>query len=328
MTSKWSKKLPTLGNMMIPAPSGWEEFESIVKSALELRWRTSDLTMHGRQGQKQNGVDIYGSDDLARLVGIQCKLTTNSINESLINTEVSNAEGFQPAISTLFIATTSPSDVKLQQYVRTLSMDRALKGKFSIGILFWTDIVQDLTKDINAVMRHYPQMFPVSGHSQPAPLDLRQRDIDNLRCLLEYIDVESIPYAIDMAPKSVDADFLCESDTFNSIRANPSFYMHDETLSLKLHSWLDKWYEIICAGRFIYDYQGNTNRLIFPMPMDRCRNQEENDLYEHLVVLYREFRAIFQDFTNFIHQNYPEINFKETSAKARQWSAQFRVNEI
>jgi hypothetical protein len=64
------------------------------------------------------------------------------------------------------------------------------------------------------------------------------------------------------------------------------------------------------------------------MPMDFFRNQEENELFEHLVVLYREFRTIFQDFTNFIHQNYPEVNFKETSVKARQWNAQFRVNEI
>ncbi|PMR74059.1 hypothetical protein C1H69_15430 [Billgrantia endophytica] len=314
--------------MMIPAPNGWEEFESIVKSALELRWRTSDLTMHGRQGQKQNGVDLYGRDDLARLVGIQCKLTTNSINESLINEEIFNAENFQPAISTLYIATTSPSDVKLQQYVRILSMARAQEGKFSVGILFWMDIIQDLTKDVNAVRRHYPQMFPASEHTQPVVLDLRQRDIESLRGLLEYIDVESIPYAIDMAPKSVDSDFLCESDTFNSIRANPSFYIHDEVLSLKLHSWLDKWYEIICTGRFIYDYHGNTNLLIFPMPMDCFRNQEENNLYKQLVVLYQEFLTIFYDFTSFINQKYPEINFKETSAKARQWNAQFRAREI
>lgn len=316
--------MPTFGNMMIPAPNGWDEFERIVKSALELRWRTSDLTLHGRQGQKQNGVDIYGTDDLARLVGIQCKLTTNSISESLINEEISNAESFQPAISTLYIATTSPSDVNLQKYVRTLSIARVQEGKFSVGILFWTDIIHDLTKDVNAVKRHYPQIFPESQYTQPTILNLRQRDIENIKGLLVYIDVERIPYAIEMAPKSLDANFLCESDTFNPIRANPSFYIHDEVLSIKLNSWLDKWYEIICKGRYVYEYQSSTNQLIFPMPMDLCRSKEESDLYYHLEVLYQEFCSLFYDFTNFINQNYPEINFKETSHKARQWNAQFR----
>ncbi|HHC6517428.1 TPA: hypothetical protein ACN35K_004651 [Vibrio parahaemolyticus] len=316
--------MPTLGNMMIPPPNGWEEFESIVKSALGLRWRTSDLTMHGRQGQKQDGVDIYGTDDLARLVGIQCKLTVNSINEAIIDKEISNAENFQPSISTLYIATTSPSDVALQKYVRNLSIARVGAGKFSVGILFWMDIVQDLTKDINTVKCHYPQLFSIQESSQPSIVDLRQRDIDNLRGLCEYIDIESIPYAIDMAPKLVDADFLCASDTFESIRANPSFYIHDERLSLKLNSWLDKWYEIICVGRFIYEYQVNTNRLIFPMPMDMCRNQEESNIYDHLVGLYGEYHILFNDLTQFIHTSYPEINLKETSAKARAWKAQFR----
>lgn len=317
--------MPTLGNMMIPPPHGWEEFEHIVKSSLELRWLTSSLTMHGRQGQKQDGVDIYGSDDLGRLVGVQCKLTVNSINESIIDKEISNAECFKPSISALYIATTSSSDVRLQQYVRALSTSRAASGKFSVGILFWKDVVQDLTRDINAVQQHYPQLFLTQNSNQSSNVNLRQRDIDNLRSLLEYIDIESIPYDIEMAPKSVTMDFLCESDTFLPILANPTFYIHDEQLSIKLHSWLDKWYEIICAGRFTYELQLNTNRLIFPMPMDACRTLEESNLYDHLVNLYREYHIVFNDFAQLIHQKYPEVNLKETSAKARKWKAQFQV---
>ncbi|WP_348815493.1 hypothetical protein NFG57_04620 [Halomonas sp. H10-59] len=318
--------MPTLESMNFPEPSGWEEFESIVKSSLELRWRTSDLTMHGRQGQKQDGIDIYGTDDLARLVGIQCKLTTNSINESIINEEIHKAEGFQPTIFALYIATTSPTDVKLQQYVRMLSVTRAQEGKFSVGILFWMDIIKDLKRDVNTLKYYYPQFFPETEQTQPVSLDLRARDIETLKGLLEYIDVERINYAIEMAPKYVDADFLCESDTFNAIRENPCFYIHDEVLRLKLNSWLDKWYEIICAGRFTYNYHGNSNRLIFPMPMDRFRSQDESNLYDKLLVLYQEFRTIFCNFTEFIIQKYPEINLKETSIRARQWNAQFRID--
>lgn len=315
-------KLPTLENMMIPPPKGWEEFEGIVKSALELRWRTSTLTMHGRQGQKQNGVDIYGHDDLGRLVGIQCKLTTYSINQNIIDTEISQAENFCSPISTLYIATTSHSDVHLQQYVRNLSMARVKENKFSVGIFFWIDVIQDLTKDINAVQRHYPQLFLSPENPSTAALNLRQRDIENLEGLLRYIDVESIPFSIEMAPRSVNADFICASDTFNAIRANPSFYVHDENLRLLLNSWLDKWYEIICTGRFKYNHQYNTNQAVFPMPMDLCRNKEESDIYDQLVILYEEYSSLLYAFTSFIHQNYPEIDIRETSAKARRWHAQ------
>jgi hypothetical protein len=314
--------------MMIPPPNDWKEFENIVKSALELRWRTSDLTIHGRQGQKQNGVDIYGSNDLGCLVGIQCKLTVNSISKSIINEETSNAEHFQPSISTLYIATTSPSDVALQQHVRNLSATRAASGQFPVGILFWMDIVQDLTKDTNAVQRHYPQLFKIQNSNQYDSIDLRRRDIENLRDLLGYIDIEVIPCYIEMAPKSVHIDFLCGSDTFEPIRTNPSFNIYDEQLSIILHSWLDKWHEIIAVSRLTYEFQENTNRLIFPMPMDAFRTHDESIIYDHLVNLYHEYHTLLKNFTQFIHQEYPEVNLKETSAKARKWQAQFQVGEI
>jgi hypothetical protein len=310
--------------MNIPHPNGWEEFEDIVKSALEQKWQTSDLTMHGRQGQKQNGIDIYGSDDHGRLVGIQCKLTVNSIDESIINAEICNAENFEPKILSLYIATTSPTDVKLQHYVRLISFHRLKQNKFTVGILFWKDIIQDLTKDINAVKRHYPQLFFQHHSSTPSNEDLRQRDIENVKKLLEYIDIESIPHSIQRAPLSLDADFLCGSDIFQPIRQNPSFYIHDKQLSLTLNSWLDKWYEIIDKGLFTYQYNHKIEKLIFPIPMDIFRNQHDSELFADLEILYNEYTSLLYEFTTLLHQKYPEINLKETSLKARQWHSQFK----
>lgn len=324
--NKWGSGVPTLPNMMIPAPRGWEEFESIVKSALEIKWGTSNLTMHGRQGQKQNGVDIYGDDDLGRLVGVQCKLTASSIDEKIIDKEISLAEEFCPSITALYIATTSPSDVKLQHYIRSISSSRAQVSKFSVRILFWSDIIDDLTKDINAFKRHYPQIPLQDTSDNSAGLDYRSRDVENIKGLLNYIDIERIPHLIGMAPSLVHSDFICEPDVFNPIRANPTFYIHDEELKVKLNSWLDKWCEIVRSGLYVYEYQlGGGENLKFPMPGDRCRNIKENALYEKLIVLYQEFNFYLYDFTNFVHISYPEINIRETSFKARQWNAQFSV---
>ena len=68
--------MPTLSNMQDPPPKDWSEFESITLSSLKIKWKSPNLTKHGRQGQAQAGVDIYGEDDLGRFVGVQCKLTT------------------------------------------------------------------------------------------------------------------------------------------------------------------------------------------------------------------------------------------------------------
>ena len=47
----------------MPAPKSWDEFEDISLSAAKLRWNSTDFFRHGRLGQKQDGVDIWGHDD-------------------------------------------------------------------------------------------------------------------------------------------------------------------------------------------------------------------------------------------------------------------------
>lgn len=59
--------MPTIANSRLPKPSGWDEFEDICLSSFKLRWGSPNLARHGRQGQEQNGVDIYGQDNLQRL---------------------------------------------------------------------------------------------------------------------------------------------------------------------------------------------------------------------------------------------------------------------
>ncbi len=75
--------MPTLATIHLPKPKDWNEFEEICLDVAKLRWSTPNWVRHGRQGQKQNGVDIYGYDELERLIGIQCKNTVNNITKSI-----------------------------------------------------------------------------------------------------------------------------------------------------------------------------------------------------------------------------------------------------
>lgn len=142
--------------MDLPKPKNWQEFESIVCDAQGQRWQ-STLQKNGRGGQQQNGVDIYGPDNIGRLVGIQCK-RYEFIDFKLVEDEVKNAKEFKGRLTTLFIATTADYDAILQARVRELSEKRVVEGDFSVGILFWGDIVSSLLLHKSLMQAHYPQI--------------------------------------------------------------------------------------------------------------------------------------------------------------------------
>ena len=78
--------MPTLSNINLPTPKSWDEFEEITLDALRIKWDSPNLQRHGRQGQAQAGVDIFGDDYLSQKAGVQCKkydtaLTIKTIKE-------------------------------------------------------------------------------------------------------------------------------------------------------------------------------------------------------------------------------------------------------
>jgi hypothetical protein len=150
--------MPTLAASNIPTPKSWDEFEDIALSAAKLRWSSANFYRHGRPGQRQDGVDIFGTPDDSRQRGLQGKNTIGGIDEATILKEVAAAESFQPALEELYIVTTAKRDAPLQKAVRKLSAQRKEAGKFTVAILFWDDIVQDLTTDPAVFRKHYPEL--------------------------------------------------------------------------------------------------------------------------------------------------------------------------
>lgn len=306
--------MPTLSSSYIPKPKDWDEFEEITLSALKIKWASPNLTRHGRQGQKQDGIDIFGNDYLGFFVGVQCKNTIHQITEAIIKNEIQNAEGFQPSINTLFIATSADSCVKLQQYVRALSKTRIENGKFPIHIFFWNDLIQDIVTSPTQMGVHYPQI----NINSPPELkdDRRQRDINQISNLLNWVDISRISYDIDRAPNSLHPNFLAVIDTLYMIRHESMFYLYNTVLLNSLDLFLSKWSEIACESQYIYNYI-NDNMLIFPTPGDFFRSDREEALFKKLEELYIEFRQYLNDFVKYIMESYPEIDLNITNKNAR-----------
>lgn len=311
--------MPTAANLELPRPRDWNEFEDICLSISKIRWANPNFYRFGRSGQKQDGVDIYGEGQLGQLIGVQCKNTLiNNLNMDIINYEISNAELYTPPIAEMYIATSAVRDVNAQREVARLSQIRISEGKFGVGLIFWADIEQELSKNMNEVRRFYPQFFQNFLNTQ-SQIDLRSRDISSLINFLNYIDIEPIQYYLELSPKFFPIKFLKNLELLKNVYFSPLFNIYDTELKEVLCNWINKWLEIeIHINRAPYQWLDGPNTLSFIMIMDFCRNPEENAMYENLQVLVSEFINLQNNFCQFIHLRYQEIDLISTSRNARQ----------
>lgn len=310
--------MPSLNGIRLPPPKSWEEFEEMCKSSFSLRWHNPNLSMHGRQGQKQDGVDIYGTDSLHNFVGIQCKNTTSTISKGIIDDECCKAERFLPAIQTLYIATTAPRDIMLQAYVRNLSAERIRQSKFPIDIVFWDDITQDLTKDAGVVRQYYPDLF---GQSKPTADQLiYEKDQSNLINLLDVIDFYLADQHLDGDAKYIHYSLIAQFENIQRIIHSPVFQLFDHDLSTAVYSLVEVWGELaklvmIAPYRFI----PQMNTFSFILPGDAARNNEENDLYYKICDQVNALKIEIHHFCHFINSNYHHINLQQTCQNARKY---------
>lgn len=151
--------------MELPKPSNWQDFETIVRDAQAQRWSSTTLQKNGRAGQKQNGVDIYGPDDVGRPTGIQCKRYKPPLTLKHVTDEITKAEKFSGRLVTLFVATTADHDATLQEQVRLLSDTRVSQSRFAVALLFWDDIVSGLLLNPAVFHAHYPQIVLSDTHA-------------------------------------------------------------------------------------------------------------------------------------------------------------------
>ena len=149
--------MPTPTTSKFPKPKSWDEFEDIVTDIMKNLWQDPYIKRNGRQGQKQNGVDIYGSSKIGArgYHGAQCK-NTDSLKFEEIEREVLEAEHFTPPLISYLIATTASRDTKLEERVRVLSLQRINNGKFEVNLFFWEDLCLELSGNRSLLEKYFP----------------------------------------------------------------------------------------------------------------------------------------------------------------------------
>src|SRR6266404_2409969 len=158
MTNLLSRSFPPLSN--------WQDFERLCFDLYSRVWQTNDAQMHGRVGQPQSGVDIYGNDRVERkYVGVQCKGKDQGYNNPLtaaeLREEVEKAKSFQPALDTFILATTAPNDEAVQQVARHLTEAHQKVGLFEVRVEGWTTIRQRISDYPIIVAKYFADFSPV-----------------------------------------------------------------------------------------------------------------------------------------------------------------------
>lgn len=136
----------------IRKPENWQDFEKLCKKLWGEIWDCPDtIQRHGRVGQNQHGVDVYGIPKGEKsYFGIQCKgkdeYTQSQLTEKEIDREIEKAKSFVPSLKRLIFATTANKDANIEAYIRSKNIESQNNGSFEIYLYSWEDIVDLLTE--------------------------------------------------------------------------------------------------------------------------------------------------------------------------------------
>ncbi|MCB1036365.1 MAG: restriction endonuclease [Acidobacteria bacterium] len=130
-----------------PPPSDWQAFEDLCRDLFAAEWGDPHTRKHGRPGQQQHGVDVYGRHGGA-LHAVQCKkrqvFPEQRLSEEEVRKEVEAAREFDDELRVLIIATTAPPDTKIQKLAREISREHEAEGLFRVEIYGWSELVERL----------------------------------------------------------------------------------------------------------------------------------------------------------------------------------------
>ena len=139
--------MPSPTSIEYPIPQDWQEFERLCRALFSELYRRP-FQRHGRLGQKQEGVDIFGYTADQKLFAVQCKGRAGPIDKTVtqtdLDTAVQDADRFTKVISQFFLLTTAPDDNVVQQHAIAISQERKTLGKFPVHIWGWQTISEHI----------------------------------------------------------------------------------------------------------------------------------------------------------------------------------------
>ncbi|MGC1054579.1 hypothetical protein WKH14_19885 [Pantoea agglomerans] len=188
----------------IAPPANWQDFERLTLDYAKKQWKDDYAQRHGRQGQAQSGVDIYGTHSISHeLIGIQCKkkkhfeVPSKQLTIAEIDVEIDAAKTFSPRLDHFIIATTGPRDADLQGHIR---MQNQSDLPFKVSLLFWEDYQDFLNEHVGLMYKYYKEVLEYRT---------KYNELDHYLLLLSQ--------AFDRP--AIKTSFYCENQAMDFIKA-------------------------------------------------------------------------------------------------------------
>ena len=166
----------------LPIPKNWQDFESICHRLWSDIWMDPNAKKNGRQGQNQNGVDIYGKPVYSKKYhGIQCKDKDGRLGSFFktdeLEKESKKAINFRPSIGSFTIATTSSRNQNIQEFYRELNEKSIFP--FEVNVWSWDDIETEIVYRPLILQHFYPSLVGIYDNQNQIKLN-RYSAKDNL----------------------------------------------------------------------------------------------------------------------------------------------------
>lgn len=142
----------------IGKPLNWQDFQRNCVHLFRRDLGDRHVQEWGREGQKQNGIDLHGyrDGDTTKPVGIQCRRIKEPLTEQAMRDDAEAARVIKPALTELIFAATTERDVKAQTAAATLTAElRASGWPCRVVVMSWPDLCQEIVKydDVLAVFQ-------------------------------------------------------------------------------------------------------------------------------------------------------------------------------
>lgn len=127
-----------------PQPDNEDDFEQFCLRYYRRQLKRDALTLYGKRGEKQDGVDIFDPLCNTPITAIQCKHyeSTKTIPPADIQAEVKKAEAAILDLNHYIIATTAKKSRNAQDTVVKLNSRTDTTRKFTVEVQFWEDICE------------------------------------------------------------------------------------------------------------------------------------------------------------------------------------------
>lgn len=147
----------------IAPPRDWTTFEDLCRALFSAVWDDPYAQKHGRTGQPQHGVDVWGTaaGRVSGVHGVQCKGKDSAyhgkVNTAEFDRELAKAENFSPRCAYWLLATTAVNDSTIQRHAREVSSAREVAGKFPVTIFGWETLVALMAEHPKVIEQFYPE---------------------------------------------------------------------------------------------------------------------------------------------------------------------------